>query len=120
MNLTGHYEIFDFKSQNGTPLLLLAVEYYFKYNLGYDDVPFDTTWHPCCCGNVNYSVISNKDRGVVKPIGEAAYNYYVGQKKLSMPYTTEWLKKNRPLEIPKVNFGDFLTYGTLVWAFSDL
>ncbi|CEL11357.1 hypothetical protein ASPCAL14460 [Aspergillus calidoustus] len=117
----GHTELFDLKSQDGneTPLILLAVEYYFKYNLGYD-VPFDDTWHPCCCGNVNYKVISDKDRGIVKPIGEAAYNYYVGQKGLSMPYTTEWLLKKRPLQVAASNVLDFLSYGTLVWAFSDL
>ncbi|KAL4734921.1 chondroitin AC/alginate lyase [Aspergillus similis] len=116
----GNTALFDLESQDGssTPLLMLGLEYYFKYNTG-SDVSFDTTWGPCCCGTVLFSEISNKSRSTAYPIGEIAYNYYNTNKGLSMPYTELWLETNRPLKT-STNLGDFLVFPTLAWAASSL
>ncbi|KAL1858796.1 hypothetical protein VTK73DRAFT_7801 [Phialemonium thermophilum] len=116
----GNTSLFDLKSRDGkgTPLLMLGLEYYFKYNTG-NSVPFDTTFAPCCCGNLDYAQISNASRGTAYPIGEIGYHYYAQSKGLSMPYTTAWLQKNRPLQTSS-NLQDFPGWPTLTWASGSL
>jgi hypothetical protein len=82
----GNTALFDLESQDGpsTPLLMLGLEYYFKYNIG-SGVSFDTTWGPCCCGTVLYSKISEASRGTACPIGEIGYNYYIPKKASRCP-----------------------------------
>ena len=108
--------MFDVLSQDGseTPLLLLALEYYFKYNTG-SNVPFDTNFGPCCCGTILYPEISNITRGTHYPIGEIGYRYYHTEHGHSAPYTELWLQDTRPLETSS-NARDFMGYPTLTWA----
>ena len=44
----------------------------------------------------NWTVISDKARGQLRPIYEIAYNHYVNRKKLKMPFTAQVLEKIRP------------------------
>jgi len=62
--------------------LALGLEYTARYNLG-QEVP--------CTG-----VIGEKGRGHFQPIWEAAYQHYVYEKGLPMPYTQQVLGKIRP------------------------
>jgi hypothetical protein len=62
--------------------LALGLEYTAKYNLGHE-VP--------CTG-----VIGEKGRGHFQPIWEAAYQHYVYEKGLKMPYLQQVLAKVRP------------------------
>lgn len=69
--------------------LLLAYEYFAKYNLG---------------GEVEYynmygkfkDVISDKSRGKFEPIFERVYDHYVRVKKRAMPYTRQIVEQIRP------------------------
>ena len=72
--------------------LLAGVEYHAKYNLGYDDLPFNTTIpNPCNIWNPGQDVgISEDERGNFSPV------YYMSAKLFSLaglehPYTKEVL-----------------------------
>lgn len=108
--------MFELLSQDASnlPLLLLALEYYFQYNIGYT-VLFDSNWGPCCCGTILWSEISNSSRGTQYPIGEIGYRYYHTEHGYNAPYTELWLQKMRPLE-SSANYRDFMGYPTLTWA----
>jgi hypothetical protein len=75
--------------------LLKGYEYVAKYNLGNDDVPF-RQWTDVTGKYNNWTKISDKARGQLRPIYEIAYNHYVRRKGLQAPYTQEVLKKIRP------------------------
>lgn len=75
--------------------LLKGYEYVAKYNLGYDDVPFKQ-WTDITGKYNNWTTISDKGRGQLRPIYEIAYNHYVFRKKMEMPFTKQVLKKIRP------------------------
>ena len=75
--------------------LLKGYEYVAKYNLGYDDAPF-RQWTDITGRYNQWTTISNKACGELRPIFEIAYNHYVYRKKLKMPYTGEVLEKIRP------------------------
>ena len=65
--------------------LLTGYEYTAKYNLG-ESVPFKV-WTDISGRYCNWKVISDKERGVWRPIFEIVYNHYVTRKGLDMPYT---------------------------------
>lgn len=71
--------------------LLTGYEYTAKYNLG-ESVPF-TTWTDISGRYCNWQIISDKLRGVFRPIYEIVYNHYVTRKGLDMPYTRRVLSK---------------------------
>ena len=71
--------------------LLTGYEYTAKYNLG-KSVPF-TTWTDISGRYCNWQTISDKLRGVFRPIYEIVYNHYVTRKGLDMPYTRRVLSK---------------------------
>lgn len=71
--------------------LLTGYEYTAKYNLG-ESVPF-TTWTDISGRYCNWQTISDKLRGVFRPIYEIVYNHYVTRKGLDMPYTRRVLSK---------------------------
>jgi hypothetical protein len=93
--------------------LLKGFEYVAKYNLGSDDVPFDT-WKDVTGKYSDWKVISPKSRGHFIPIYEMVYNHYVRLKGLAMPYTAQVLEKLRPegYDRDQPGFGTLLYYGT--------
>jgi alpha-glucosidase len=75
--------------------LLKGYEYVAKYNLGHDDVPF-RQWTDITGKYSNWTEISERARGQLRPIYEIVYNHYVHRKGLKMPYTEQVLEKIRP------------------------
>ena len=65
--------------------LMRGYEYTAKYNLG-ETVPYKT-WTDVSGRYCYWTQISEKLRGVFRPIYEIAYNHYVFRKGLKMPYT---------------------------------
>lgn len=93
---------------------LRACEYVARYNLGYD-VPF-RKWTDITGKYSNWSVISSASRGLIRPVFEVGYNHYVHRKKLSMPYTEEWLNRHRPEGFYN---GEAVDYGSLLFMDTD-
>ena len=62
---------------------MLGFEYLAKYNLGHDDVPFQTI------PGVTFTKISPDRRGQFTPIYESVYQHYVYRKGLEMPFTKQ-------------------------------
>jgi len=91
--------------------LLKGFEYVAKYNLGYNDVPFET-WKDVTGKYSDWSVISDKSRGRFIPIYEMAYNHFVRRKGLSMPFTEEVIKRIRPEGYDR----DQPAFGTLLFS----
>lgn len=75
--------------------LLKGFEYVAKYNLGNDDVPFET-WKDVTGKYSDWTVISETGRGRFIPIYEMVYNHFVRRKGLSMPYTEKVIERIRP------------------------
>lgn len=93
--------------------LLKGFEYVAKYNLGNNDVPFET-WQDVTGKYSDWTVISEKGRGRFIPIYEMAYNHYVLRKGMKMPYTEQVVLKMRPegYDRDQPAFGTLLFYGT--------
>ena len=70
--------------------LLKGLEYTAKYNLGYDDVPFET-WHDCTGLYGDWTEPGAMGRGRIRDIYRQPYQHYVGRKGLQMPYTKRLL-----------------------------
>jgi hypothetical protein len=68
--------------------LLSMMEYWSKYNLGDDDVPFES-FAPC---RLSYSSISsaNRSNGYAWAPVEMIYAHYAGRKGMSAPYTKQY------------------------------
>jgi alpha-glucosidase len=75
--------------------LLRGYEYVARYNLGNNDIPFKQ-WQDVTGRYCNWTVISDRSRGVFRPIYEIACNHYVTRKRMQMPYTQQVLKNIRP------------------------
>lgn len=75
--------------------LLKGFEYVAKYNLGNDDVPFET-WKDITGKYSNWTRISDISRGKFIPVYAMVYNHYVRRKGLSMPFTKQVLEKMGP------------------------
>jgi alpha-glucosidase len=75
--------------------LLKGYEYVAKYNLGNDDMPF-RQWTDVTGRYNNWTQISTKVRGQLRPVFEIVYNHYANRKGLKMPYTRQVLEKIRP------------------------
>lgn len=88
---------------------LKGCEYVARYNLGYD-VPYKV-WKDVTGKYSNWPVISEKGRGVIRPIFEAPFNHYVHRCGVEMPYTEELLEKFRPEGFnPEGDCGSLLFY----------
>lgn len=88
---------------------LKGCEYVARYNLGYD-VPYKV-WKDVTGKYSNWPVISEKGRGVIRPVFEAPFNHYVHRRGLEMPYTAELLEKFRPEGFyPEGECGSLLFY----------
>ena len=92
----------DFYGLSGNRLLL-GYEYTSKYNLGYDDLPYN----PSNPQNKPWPVISPKGRGTFQTIYEMLYHHYVVRKGLQMPFTKRVLLDHRRRE-------DFVGVGSIV------
>jgi fibronectin type 3 domain-containing protein len=98
---------------------LMAAEYVYKYNLGYD-VPFETySWLDGQSGPwMQQTVISSASRGNAPPGFELIYNHYVNVMGLAAPYTTAWRAGHAP-EGGSGN-GDELGFGTLTYSLDPI
>ena len=74
--------------------LLKAFEYTSKYNLGFDDVPFEPTFDRT--GKYNHKVISSKDRRKILTGSEMVFNHYKNRMGMEAPYTEQTALNARP------------------------
>ncbi|GAB3045164.1 cellulose binding domain-containing protein [Spirosoma pulveris] len=101
--------------------LLKGFEYIAKYNLGYE-VPY-TTYRNCI--GVVQTIVSEDQRGNLRPVWEMVYNHYVNRKGLSAPYSTRFAQLVRP-EGGGGNYGpnsggyDQLGFGTLTFSLEEV
>ena len=72
-------------------LLMRGFEYTAKYNLGYDDVPYEQ-WSDCTGLYCNWSEPGAINRGKMWDIYQLPYSHYVETKHLDMPYTKRVLE----------------------------
>ena len=84
--------------QQGTDLygaldnrLLKGFEYTARYNLGHDDVPFET-WHDCTGLYSDWTEPGAMGRGRIRDIYRTAYHHYAERCHLPMPYTKRLLE----------------------------
>ena len=71
--------------------LLRGLEYTAKYNLGHDDVPFET-WTDCTGLYCDWTEPGAMGRGRIRDIYRQPYRHYVGRCGLQMPYTERLLQ----------------------------
>ncbi|MEZ0484442.1 cellulose binding domain-containing protein [Fibrella aquatica] len=101
--------------------MLKGFEYIAKYNLGYE-VPF-TTYRNCI--GVVQTIVSEDQRGNLRPVWEMVYNHYVNRKGLSAPYSARFAQLVRP-EGGGGNYGpnsggyDQLGFGTLTFSLDEV
>ena len=75
--------------------LLKGFEYTAKYNLGYDDLPFET-WQDCTGLYCDWTEPGQMGRGKLWDIYELPYNHYVKRRGLAMPFTERIVKGEKP------------------------
>lgn len=75
--------------------LMKGFEYTAKYNLGYDDVPFET-WQDCTGLYGDWTDPGRMNRGKLWDIYALPYRHYVGRMGLRMPYTGRIVNGERP------------------------
>lgn len=90
--------------------LLKAFEYTSKYNLGFDDVPFEPTFDRT--GKYNHKVISIKDRRKILTGSEMVFNHYKNRMGIIAPYTEQTALNARP----ETTSYDMPGFGTLLFA----
>jgi hypothetical protein len=90
--------------------LLKAFEYTSKYNLGFDDLPFELTFDRT--GKYNHRVISAKDRRKILTGSEMVFNHYKNRMGIEAPYTEKTALNARPETISY----DMPGSGTLLFA----
>lgn len=76
--------------------LLKGFEYTAKYNLGFDDVPYEP--YRSFEGRYHYKKISDEARGGFQSIYEKVVNHYTKRKGLEAPFTLKAALKLRPRE----------------------
>ncbi|WP_205324838.1 alginate lyase family protein [Glycomyces sp. YM15] len=99
-----------------------CAEYVARYNLG-RDVPFTTyQWgHGQTCAPREQTVISETQRGQVRPVWESIYHHYAGRQGREMPNVADMIAQNGP-EGGGGDYGggsggyDALGFGTLAFA----
>ncbi len=90
--------------------LLKGFEYTAKYNLGFDDVPYEQ--------NVYGNVISATGRGSFQAMYEMVYNHYVNRKGMTaidLPYTTQVVAKIRSEQEGERGTAIFPGFGSLLF-----
>ncbi|OQP50039.1 hypothetical protein A4D02_26745 [Niastella koreensis] len=90
----------DLYSASGNAIMR-GYEYASKYNLG-NDVDYQTAYDYCEKNYSDYTpeAISATARGQFRPVFEIAYNHYVVQKGLQMPWTLKVLQATGPEGAP--------------------
>ena len=89
--------------------LLKGFEYTAKYNLGYDDVPFQT-WTDCTGLYNDWTEPGQMGRGKLWDIYQLPYSHYVQRKGLAMPYTERIVKGEQPKVKPYEKLHQVYTY----------
>lgn len=74
--------------------LLKAFEYTSKYNLGFNDVPFEPTFDRT--GKYNHTIISTKDRRKILTGSELVFNHYKNRMGIEAPFTEKTARNARP------------------------
>ena len=105
----GYHQGLDMYSVDNNRLLK-AFEYTSKYNLGFDDVPFEPTFDRT--GKYNHKVISSKDRRKILTGSEMVFNHYKNRMGIEAPYTEKTALNARP----ETNSYDMPGAGTLLFA----
>ena len=77
--------------------LLRGLEYTAKYNLGHDDVPFQT-WQDCTGLYSEWTKPGTMGRGRIRDIYRQPYRHYVERCGLTMPYTRRLLQLQEQAE----------------------
>ena len=75
--------------------MLQGFEYTAKYNLGYDDLPFET-WQDCTGLYCYWTEPGQMNRGKLWNIYELPYNHFVKRMGLKMPYTERIVRGEHP------------------------
>lgn len=105
----------------GDNLVLKASEYTAKYNSAMEEVPFQAYPYKDCDTTIVQSVISDVQRGTVRPMYTMIYGHYVKRKGLKAPYTENAMNK----DFPEGGGGDYgpnsggfdqLGFGTLLYT----
>ncbi|OQP46263.1 hypothetical protein A4H97_31375 [Niastella yeongjuensis] len=101
----------DLYSASGNAIMR-GYEYAAKYNLG-NNVDYQTAYDYCEKNYTDYTpeAISATARGQFRPIFEIAYNHYVAQKGLQMPWTLQVMQATGPESAPAG--ADGTGYGSL-------
>ena len=84
--------------------LLKGFEYTAKYNLGFDDVPYEP--YESFEGRYHYKNISTKARGRLRPMYERVYNHYHNREGLEASFTNQAALKLRSGQTNSSNRGE--------------
>jgi hypothetical protein len=102
-------------------LVLKASEYTAKYNVSKLPVPFEPYTLHDCDTTIVQSIISDDERGMVRPMYAMIYNHYVKRKGIPAPYTLDGVRTSAP-EGGGGDYGpnsggyDQLGFGTLLYT----
>ncbi|OQP61204.1 cell wall anchor protein [Niastella vici] len=103
-------------------MVLKASEYTAKYNVAYEDVPFQQYPYRDCDTTIMQTEISDYQRGTVRPMYTMIYNHYVKRRGLkAAPYTERGVNASYP-EGGGGDYGpnsggfDQLGFGTLLYS----
>jgi hypothetical protein len=102
-------------------LVLKASEYTAKYNVSKLPVPFEPYTLHDCDTTIVQSIISDDERGTVRPMWAMIYNHYVKRKGVPAPYTLDGVRTTSP-EGGGGDYGpnsggyDQLGFGTLLYT----
>ncbi|MEO6524414.1 MAG: alginate lyase family protein [Mucilaginibacter sp.] len=91
--------------------LLKGYEYVARYNLGDDNVPFNT-WTDISGRYCTWTTISTIGRGKFIPVYQLVYHHYVNRKGLKMPYVEKVIEKISPENFDR----DQPAFGTFLFA----
>ncbi|MEQ4724350.1 putative Ig domain-containing protein [Nonomuraea sp. B19D2] len=95
--------------------ILANFEYFARYNLGDDSVPFTADLDRT--GKYIKTAVSNRQRGVFRPLWEMAYAHYVGRLGKSAPYTEKVIFRGTGgTRVVEGYDDDHPSWGTLTFA----
>ena len=99
---------------------LMAAEYFAKYNLGNNNVPFEPyARFNSASGHVEWAYgISSASRGAYEPGFALIYNHYVNVEGLDAPYSAAWIAAHG--NEGSSGSGDELGYGTLTYSLDPI
>lgn len=92
--------------------LLKGFEYTARYNLGDDNVPFET--HTDTTGKYRHKKISAEGRNTLRPVFEMVWNHYQNRCEVPAPFTRQAAAKIRPEGA--AHGSDHPGYGTILFS----